>query len=299
MKVAIIGGDGFGGFMQSANCAHFARQNSKDEVHLFYAANEDKAIGIRYLYPDVKIIPEEYQQNYQFLRDPSCIERFKLKFGTYDKYYFHAPDLLWQNEYAFEYKRFKTTPLAIKTYRGLTHLYNPSKKIYIAHISTTENYSYPKIIELIDEIAARLPNHEIIVPILESWAANKLDYSNIVNHQFSDNVKIKINPSFIESIKDVCTSEYTVCCDNGMSHLSHNLGQPNLLLDGRYMQLPWMVRWKESFENCVPMETPPDVLGRIVEINVKQPISTLIDRKFLFNIQSVEDFNSKIYLKNI
>jgi hypothetical protein len=297
MKVALITTDGIGSSIHGINCKYFIENNSYDSVKVFYPSDENKAQAIRYLHPEVMIIPEEYQYNHNFIKDASYIERFKMKYGNYDKYYYYSPDLLFNHKYAFDYKRYNVSPETIKQHKGLTKLFKPEKCIYVGLTTSTPGYTYNYIKELLINLSERLPDREIFFPAIKKWAGVDLDYSYLTG--LPENVTIANNPNIVDSIKKLCKSEYGIYTCNGPSHIAYSLGQPRIVIDPQYFKLPWLARFKETGEHCIPFDTPPAEVGKIVELNIREPISLLFDRKFLFNIVDADDLKNKILYKTI
>ena len=297
MSVAILCSDGTGGSIHGQNCAEIVFKVTGVRPTVFYAARDETFEPIKYLFPDTIQIPEEFQHNNNFER-PGYKERFIGEYGQFDEIYYVVPDLLYQNAHAFDYKRYNTTPTQIKQYRALTHLYKPEKKVFLGLTTTTNGYHYEHIREFIIDLAQRLPDYELYFPSIKQWAGVSLDYTEILK-DLPSNVTVAENPSFIDSIKVLCNCEYGIFTCNGLSHIAFSTGQNRLVFDPQFNRIPFMSRWKETYEELVPFDTPAKQAAKVVEINLRQPISCLIDRKFLFNIEDKTDFERKVLLKTI
>ena len=62
------------------------------------------------------------------------------------------------------------------------------------------------------------------------------------------------------------------------------MGIPRLVLDPQFNKIPWMSRWKEDYEECIDINTQYTDLVNLVATNIKNPETTLIDRKKLLDL---------------
>ena len=134
--------------------------------------------------------------------------------------------------------------------------------------------------------------------MVKKW--NK-EINNLGNFDISlpSNVLIHHDPKFEESLHFLKRSCYGIFTCNGPSHLAYQLGIPRLVLDPQYDKAPWISRWKEDYEECIPISTPQNEISELVFHNIRSPETTLIDRKRILSLLKNEfrDWKSILYLK--
>lgn len=299
MKLINIGGHGLGDcilslqisyLLKNKNIAHDNLISTRDDVYkpLWYVfANEF----------DLKKIDEKFANDNLILKDESTLNELKNEYGLNITY--NVPDLLFKHPLAFDYEKYGLNPQLIKRTRTLTkHFSKKEKIIYCGLCSTTEGYVYKDIPGLIKSIAEYLPGYMIYFPMIKSWdrEINNLGDFSI---SFPPNVFIHENPSFEDSLDYLIKSIYGVFTCNGPSHIAYQLGMPRLILDPQYGRIPWMIRWKEDFEECLPISLDKESIAKVVYQNIAVPQTTMLDRKIILDLlnKGYNNWNDILYFK--
>ncbi len=232
---------------------------------------------------DFERIDENYSENNQILFNDKMQNELKERYGS-NYITYNVPDLLFRNPLAFTYKEYGLNPDLIKKTRTLAaHFKDKENIIYCGLCSTTSGYVYKDIPNLLIFLAEFLPDYRIYFPLVESWD-KKIENLGDFNKRFPNNVIIDNNPSFINSLNFLTKSVYGIFTCNGPSHIAYQLGIPRLILDPQYGRLPWMARWKENFEECIPINSDINSIVNIVYNNLNFPETTLLDRKIILNL---------------
>ena len=231
-------------------------------------------------------IPEWQTQNDKLLHDESIINEIKEWVGNKNsQVYYVCPDLLYRNKYSFDYNKFNTNPLTIKSTRLLTHKLKQENIIALCLNTSTYGYSYQLTQELILRLS-ELKNYQIYVPEINTWAGHKISL-NIDKSKFPENVIVDSNPDFVESLKMVARSKVCICSDCGTSHLSFHLGQIRVLLDPWFgfsrSTLAHQVRWRENIEDSIPINTPPDKIFQLINVLLETPQTQLLPKNIVLN----------------
>ena len=276
-SIKIIGGHGLGDCLLSLQCSQFTNAltmvdlSTRQEVFdpLIYFSHG--RLGVYILRID-----EKYSENNSVLKDPKL---WAEATEGYPESYYVIPDLLFNNKYAFNFKKFNTNPSLITKKRLFINNYfvKPIKRIYLGLISSTEGYTYPMIESLAIRLAKTFTDYEINLPTLDRWA-NK----DIKPLSLSDNLPINLyvdkNPNFLDSLKKLEESCYFIGTDNGPSHLAYHLGIPRILIDPQYNRLPWIARWREDINESIPFTSDVGDIISIVKANFEVPATLLIPR---------------------
>jgi hypothetical protein len=285
MRIINIGGHGIGDCILSLQIAYLLNKryistlnliSSRDEVYkpLWYAFGNVL---------EINQIDEKYSNNNALLNRPEYIKELKVKYES-DLLTYNVPDLLFKNEFAFNYEEYGLNPQIIKKTRLLVNHF-PKKEniIYCGLSTTTPNYLYKNIPLLLKSLGEHLPQYKIYFPKLKKWD-KEINYACDFNIDYPSNVVIDLDPDFNKSLDILFKSKYGVFTCNGPSHIAYHLGIPRLLLDPQFNRIPWISRWKEDYEECINIDTHYNDVSRIVFNNINYPETTLIDRKILLNL---------------
>jgi hypothetical protein len=288
MNIAMIGCGGIGDCLLSYQCGYHA-ETLGHEIWYFHPVRNEVFRVLNHIFPNCKQIDESYDEGNNFEKDVRVRAKFMKEYQNFDVYYWVVPDLLFNNDYTFPYWQFDIHPQTIKQTRVLTHkwkkdIYNPI--IYCALATSTPNYDYPYLRQLLIDLAGSLSSHTIYFPNITKWGDKELSFGDLTN--LPSNVWIDDNPDFLDSLKVLKRSEYCISTCNGVSHLSYHLGIPRLILDPQFGKPAWISRWKEQENECIDRLTDPGTVARIVRTNIEMPQTTLIDRKYLLYDQDWE-----------
>lgn len=269
--------DGGGGSILAVQSAFYVRKHGKTPIIL--CPHRDEVFKpFKYL----------FKNKYECVQVPESHPDLILKSGKRaiglddnDEIYLIYPDGLYLNPFAFDYKKYKTTPQTIKSTRVLTDKFDPlSGHIYIGLISSTSGYLYHDIPALLTSLSEALPDCKIHTPIIDKWAGKDIDMGKF--EDLAKNIILYKNPDFISQIDLLSRCEYGIYTDNGPSHISYALGQTRLLLDPYFglsrQCLPFIARWREDREDSVRIDSCPKDIARTVKLNLKYPQTTLIPR---------------------
>lgn len=286
-NVLICGVSGIGDTLLSFQCASMVEKQGFQPT-VILATREDVFNPVNYLFgADFNIVKgrEDWTKDYCILNDPLLIAKLRVEYNCKDFYYVE-PDLLYRNPYSFDYKRFFCHPQTIRQQRLLTHRWKPHEIVYVGLVTSTDNYLYGAIPELLIELGKALPNHEIYFPKVKKWAGRELNLGNF-SRQFPSNVTIHEDPKLEDSLDILMKSEYGIYTDNGPSHISYQLGQQRLLLDPRFgftrQTGPWVARWRSSIEDSVSINCRPEDVTRLVVTNLQVPQTQLLPKAYVIS----------------
>jgi hypothetical protein len=284
-KLINIGGHGLGDcvlalqisyLLKLKNIKHQTLISTRNEVykplsHIFSKELDFEQIDNKYAHENALLNNQEYYNE--------LVKTHNSNYITYN-----VPDLLFRNPLAFNYAEYGLNPQLIKKTRVLSHHFSYKEKIIYCGLTTSTNgYMYENIPILLKGLAEHLPDYTIYFPKVKSWDKD-INYIGAFDIQFPSNVYIHENPSFEDSLDYLTKSCYGIFTCNGPSHIAYQIGIPRLILDPQFDRIPWMSRWKEDYEECIPLNTEyNDVINLIVN-NIKYPETTLIDRKKILDL---------------
>jgi hypothetical protein len=245
---------------------------------------------------DLKHVEEVISSDNNIIKIPSLQENLKKKFDCSELTY-NVPDLLFKNPLAFNYEKYLLNLQLIKKQRVLLNAVKEKENIVYCGLATsTEGYIYPFINNLLKELAKSLPDYLIYFPNIKKWdkEVNMGTFDNLPS-----NVFIHESPEFEASLDILKKSKYGIFTCNGPSHVAYHLGIPRLILDPQFNKLLWISRWKEDYEECVPLSLNYNLVKDIVYNNIKFPQTTLFDRKMLANLlmNNQNDWSKILYFK--
>jgi len=248
---------------------------------------------------DIEKIEESYTEDNALIKNSKLLDEIKNKFKSNNITY-NVPDLLFHHPLAFRYQDYGLNPQLIKKTRILTdHFLNKKEKIIYCGLATSTNgYVYQNIPSLLRSLAEFLPEYTIYFPYIDHWDKPIENLGNF-SIEFPSNVHIDVNPRFEKSLDILTQSSYGIFTCNGPSHVAFHLGIPRLILDPQFNKLPWITRWKEDYEECIPINLDKDTVSKIVFHNIRHPETLMFDRKFLINLieQGQTNWNNILYFK--
>lgn len=300
MNICLVSGDGIGGQLLAFQCGKLLKDKNHS-VTILVSARDEVFNPINFLFgKDYNIIqiPENYQTDLLSFKDLhySVLQLVNRKF---DEIYIVYPDLLFQHPRSFDFKRFGLNLQEIVKTKLLQNQRKSENIIYCALNTSTPEYKYPHVFNLVYGLAGDLPNYQIYFNNITKWAGKDINNGNF--EKLPKNVLYFENQDFNESLEYLKKSCYCVCLDNGISHISYSMGVPRLLLDFRADSKPdnlmFRVRWREEdlFES-VNLNIPFYTVAAIVKINLEIPQTSLLPRKIIENNLNL-DWSRYLYFK--
>jgi len=279
-KLINIGGHGLGDCILSLQISYLLKQKNIPHINLISTRQSvfEPLYSIFHNEFDLYKIDEKYSHNNAIISDESLRKELEDQYSSNNITY-NVPDLLYRNPLALDYKKYDLNISLIKKTRSLVkHFPNKQKMIYCGLCSTTEGYVYYNIPILLKQLAEFLPDYTIYFPLVKAWD-KPIDNLGNFDVNFPPNVLIDNNPSFCGSLEYLKKSCYGIFTCNGPSHIAYQMGIPRLILDPQFNKIPWMSRWKEDYQECIDINTQYTDVVNLVTANIKNPETTLIDRK--------------------
>jgi hypothetical protein len=293
-KLVNIGGHGLGDCILSLQISHLLKERNIEHVNLISTRNEVFE-PLNYIFGNkFKLIQieEKYAHENAIIDNIDFQKDIKTKYGSDDITY-NVPDLLFKNPLGLNYKKYGLEPSVIKQTRVYTD--NSTQKediIYCGLCSTTEGYIYENIPLLLIRLAEFLPSYTIYFPMVNKWDKEINNLGNF-DLSFPSNVFVDKNPSFIDSLKWLEKSSYGIFTCNGPSHLAYQLGIPRLVLDPQFNKIPWIARWKEDYNDCIPINIDINNIAQLVSANINTPQTKMVDSKIILNLIQQNQANWK------
>jgi len=293
-----IGGHGLGDCILSLQISYLLKDKNIPHTNLISTRNEVyKPLWQIFRNEfNLKHIDEKYANDNALLKEDVILNELKNKYGNNITY--NVPDLLFKNPLAFKYEDYGLNPQLIKTTRTLIkHFSTKENIIYCGLCSTTDGYIYKDIPSLLRLIAEYLPDYTVYFPFIKKWDKEINNLGNF-SINFPSNVFIDHNPSFENSLEYLSKSKYGVFTCNGPSHIAYQLGIPRLVLDPQYGRIPWIIRWKEDFQECLPISLDKESIAKVI-YNIVIPQTTMLDRKIVLDLinKGYNNWNEILYLK--
>jgi hypothetical protein len=279
-KVLVIGGHGIGDCMMAFQCATVLQWHGIQPKVIISARDEvfnpiKQLLGALF---DLEQIDESYAADNNLLKDASLMAHVSK---GYDEVYYVIPDLLFNNRYAFDYKKYHTNPQMIRDIKLLEFTLPANVQrtniIYLGLMTTTDGYMYSEPMSLALSLAYALPEYQIYFPVVNTWAGKMIKAIDVPN-TLPNNLEVPVNPYFEDTLDILSRSCYFVGTDNGPSHIAYHLGMPRLLLDPQFNRLPWVARWREDYLESIPISSSIDNVTSIVKTNLTIPQTTLVPR---------------------
>ncbi len=199
------------------------------------------------------------------------------------------PDLLFRaKDFSFDYLKYGVSYQSIRDYRSLTDEWKPQKRVYLGLNTSTPQYKYSQIPELLKQLAKTLPDYEIYFNNLATWGGQNID--NGIFTDLPPNIIYRENENFITSLGWLKKSCYCVCVDNGISHISRNLSIPRLLITPHLTinSLKWTSRWYPDLTECITYGHHPALIAALIKINLECPQTQLVPRDIVINNLSAD-----------
>lgn len=294
-KVLVIGGHGLGDCLMAFQCAVVLQRHGINPKVRISARNEVFAPLAHLLSPyfDMEQIDESYAADNLLLKDEST---WKFVTDGWDTSYYVIPDLMFHNKYAFDCKKFHTSPQMVRSIRLLDGQTTTSDVVYLGLMTTTDGYMFSEPMSLATSLAYNLPQFKFHFPIVTSWA-NKSIQKIDVPPKLPSNLEVVVNPDFKESLNVLMSSCYFVGTDNGPSHLAYHASIPRLLLDPQFNRLPWIARWREDYLESIPILSSVEDITNVVVSNLTVPQSMLAPRMVAL-VQGKANWQNLLWLKS-
>ena len=274
-----LGGHGLGDCLLSLQISYLLKE--KRISHTNCISTRSQIFGpLKHLFGekyDFIQVDELYTHNNKVILNHDMQRELKQKFNCDDLTY-NVPDLLFHHPLALNFDKYSLNPQLIKKQRLLTNtLIKKEKIVYCGLATSTQGYLYSHIKNLLIALACSLPDYTIYLPNVKKWDKD-INMGDLTG-EFPSNVLIHENPEFEDSLDYLSKSKYGIFTCNGPSHIAYHLGIPRLILDPQFEKVPWMSRWKEDFGECIDINTQYTDIVDLVAANIKNPETTLIDRK--------------------
>lgn len=292
--IRLFSAGGIGDQLQVFQCIEFLKI-AGESYQVFSCSRDEVFSCLKYLYPDENIIQIREGLGAEFEKNADLFRQYNEGIEAYLVW----PDLLFSHPLSFDYRKFNTHPQSISLVRTLLGDYKPKKRIYLGLLSNTAGYTYMNIGELAVKLALST-DYEVYLPILTRWA-NKDIPPVILKGELPKNLIIDQEPSLLNSINILKSSEYCICTDNGISHISFHLGQKRLLLDPRAFtqnSLPWISRWRQNLSDSVPIYANVNNICDIVKSNITIEQTNLIPKGVVSNIAPSKDWDDILLIKH-
>lgn len=299
-KLINVGGHGIGDCLLSLQISHCLTEKGVSHKNLI-SSREEVFNPLNYIAGkifELENISFEYCDHNAIETDPLKLKEIKEKFNSsYISY--NVPDLLFTNPLSFKYERYGLNLQLIKKTRTLTKVNAQKEKIiYCGLCSNTQGYMHSDVHGILNKIAAKLPDYTIYFPKINKWV-NNINYNCDFSKPFLSNVWIDEDPEFNKSLDILIKSQYGIFTCNGPSHLAYHLGIPRLILDPQYNKILWMSRWKEDYEECIPIQIDSELISKLVQTNILVPQTLMLDRKIILNsiAQNYNNWKEILYFK--
>jgi hypothetical protein len=288
-NVLILTSGGIGDCVQAYQCAEYVKR-AGDNVTIGCMVRDEVYEPLSLLFQeDFRMFQlpskEQWAKDYYLLKNQEqCLASYS---SIFDKIYYTTPDVLFNCPLSFDWKAYNVHPNVIRSTRLLTKKWDAGyKKIYCGLTTSTSEYVYSEVPNLLREIALRLPDHIVFFNNVSNWAGHKIEYGDLGNLPL--NVHVAQDLSFSESLVHLRQSAYCVCLDNGISHIAYQLGIPRTLLSVRASPhgSPWLARWYPDVNETLPYIPPADIADA-VKTNVEIPQTTLIPRLYVANYKNI------------
>jgi hypothetical protein len=191
------------------------------------------------------------------------------------------PDKLFRGNGAPLLNEWKISNFVVKQTRVLLDRFDPQNRITINLNSITNGYTYHSIPELVRAVADSFKDTEIYVPLISNWNGISLDTRGF--GKMPKNVNLVTDPLFRDSYDLLCKSKYLIVTDSGIMHLGYDIGIPMLVLDPRYNQPMFEVRWRPfGYYNSVPISTMPNEILKILGYHLLFPETQMVHVDSIF-----------------
>jgi hypothetical protein len=293
-----IGGHGLGDCFLALQISYLLKERNIPHVNCISTREQvfDPLKHITNGVFELNHISEDISSDNKIVLNQELQNQLKTKFNCSEITY-NVPDLLFKHPLALNYDKYLLNPQLIKKQRVLVSSVKEKENIIYCGLATSTNgYLYPFLKELLIELAEALPSYTIYFPNIKKWdrEVNMGSFSNLPRNVFIDE-----DPKFKNSLDILKKSKYGIFSCNGPSHVAYHLGIPRLILDPQFNKLPWITRWKEDYEECIPLNLDFKLIKEIVCANINTPQTLLFDRKILANllINNHNNWSNLLYFK--
>jgi hypothetical protein len=295
-EILIIGGHGIGDCLLSLQCATRLQQLAINPT-VYISARDEVYYPLAHVFAGYFImsqVKESYSANNAILNDSKLM--YELTGDNFSEVYYAIPDLLFNNSFAFDYKKYLTSPQMLKDIRILGPSSEIKNTIYLGLMTTTEGYMYQDPVGLALSLAYNLPEYKVYFPIVTTWANKNIGPIEFPDN-IPDNLEIAVDPSINDSFDILASSSYFIGTDNGPSHLAYHMSIPRLILDPQFGRIPWIARWREDYLESVPINTSIQGITLIAKTNLNIPQTTLIPRLTCLSHGEHADWSNLLLLK--
>lgn len=281
-KIRILVNGGIGDCLQGFSCADLLQKqgDTEDNISVGVFARPEIFQPLNELFKDkfsITQLPDSFLTDYQLEKNPELWFNFSK---GYDETYLVIPDLLFRNPHSFNYKKYNLTLNQIKTNRLLENKRKSEKLVYLGLLSTTPGYTYYNVPDLVVFLCKQNPNYKFYLPNNITWDGKKVFFHIKV---IPTNLVIDDNPTFMQSFEWLCKSDLAIVGDNGISHLAYHLGIDRILLDPQYNKSMFLVRWREDYNDSIPITTSSIDVAKLTKVLLDVPQTRLLPKKLIID----------------
>jgi len=199
--------------------------------------------------------------------------------NEYDAVYSCWPDsltLAWHafpwKDYVRTYKAFMQTKVSLKANENFKHeAIKPNTKnifIHVTSITMEKNYPLPKLQALVNLF--NKVGYNIIIARTSQWKGSPLPF--FCQGNYIDLVDRPLE----ETINILNKCDYFIGIDSAYAHISFHLQIPRIVLQQRYQTPYHIIRYHETCEDDMPLESPLESIFNRVMLNLTEPLTSAI-----------------------
>ncbi len=227
-------------------------------------------------------------------------EMLKNTSDVFTKTYCLTPDLFNASPFSFKYEETGITWRMVKQNRFLSNRY-PSprnKNVYLAFQTSQEGNFYPELQQFIEQACVALPDFRFFFADVRSWADLK-DINYNLNYE-----KLKTIPNLSVYQPDNRVADfdyiasrmsYFIGVDGGIMNLAYFLNRERFLVDSRFNQNAFKIRWRQDESDIIPFFYTADQLVDILSLVLKNPELTGFPKSRLLAHSKDTLYRSLIY----
>lgn len=207
--------------------------------------------------------------------------------------YLLTPDLIGLEE--FSIKKSNITWREIQANQCLRDWEKPNNNnVFLNLITAQPNNSYSFNEQLIKKLCSENLDYKFYYSDIKMWsnvdvrldinlkelAANYPNF--IVRHPVSFGADLMWIAHNINSF---------ITLDSGIGNLAYRLGRDRILLDSRFNNLAFQIRWRGTTSDSIPINTSPAEISRLFKLFAKNPELTILNKRDLINIPEQQLFD--------
>lgn len=283
--------DGIGGLMSALSfCDIYAAWFPTDTIVLNCITSESSFKVINYFAPDfIKL--KHHPDNCDDLI--LCDQLAQGPTFSGDRVFNLTPDRFGR-AVGYETERCGISWQIIKENRVLLKKYQKPRghNVFLALVTAQDGNSYPYSKELINGLCAAFPGYSFYFCNVKHWGGKKID--------------LGFNPEEIKHTNFICyTSDdivgdfrflaqdmaYFICVDSGVANFAYHLGRPRILLDSRFNNLAFKVRWRQNESDLIPINTLPAEVIKLFDLSINNSELDGILKRYIISYpeQSLHD----------